>query len=106
MFDEFGFSLGDIDVLVLIPQQKKIVVIEVKDFSFAKTPYEMHQEYLSVFCDKGNKLCYVSKHKKRVAWIAEHIDDILLQYNLPKGKWNFLSLHMKWVIMLLGYLEV
>lgn len=81
-------DLGDIDVLVLIPQQKKIVVIEVKDFSFAKTPYEMHQEYLSVFCDEENKLSYVSKHKKRVAWIAEHIDDILLQYNLPKGKWK------------------
>ena len=81
-------DLGDIDVLVLIPEQKKIVVVEVKDFSVAKTPYELHQEYLRMFCDEKGKLCYISKHKKRVAWIKEHIDDILLQYSLPEGKWK------------------
>lgn len=86
--NEKGQDLGDIDVLVLIPEQKKIVVVEVKDFSFAKAPYELHQEYLDVFCDRDNKPCYVSKHKRRVTWIEKHIDDILLQYNLPKGKWK------------------
>ena len=50
-------------------------VVEVKNFGFSKTPYEMHQEYLRIFCDNGDKLCYISKHKRRVEWIKAHIDD-------------------------------
>ena len=83
-----GNDLGDIDVLVIVPSKKKIVVVEVKDFSFAKTPYEMHQQYLSVFCDEGGKLCYISKHKKRVAWIKEHIEDVVSRYKLDQSKWK------------------
>lgn len=86
--DSSGNDLGDIDVLVIVPSKKKIVVVEVKDFSFAKTPYEMHQQYLSVFCDEGNKLCYISKHKKRVDWIKAHIDDVVAKYNLDQDKWK------------------
>lgn len=86
--DSNGNDLGDIDVLVIVPSKKKIVVVEVKDFSFAKTPYEMHQQYLSVFCDNGDKLCYISKHKKRVDWIKSHIDDVVAKYNLDQGKWK------------------
>ena len=86
--DPVGKTLGDIDVLVIVPSKKKIVVVEVKDFSFAKTPYEMHQQYLSVFCDEGEKLCYVSKHKRRVAWVKQHVDDVIEKYNLNQGKWK------------------
>lgn len=81
-------TLGDIDVLVINPKKKKIIVIEVKNFGFSKTPYEMHQEYLRIFCDNGEKLCYISKHKRRVEWVKTHIDDVLIQYDLQKGKWK------------------
>lgn len=83
-----GNTLGDIDVLVIVPSKKKIVVVEVKDFSFAKTPYELHQQYKEVFCDDGDKLCYISKHKKRVNWVKEHINDIVEKYKLEQGKWK------------------
>jgi len=81
-------TLGDIDVLVIDQKKKKIIVVEVKNFGFSKTPYEMHQEYLRIFCDNGDKLCYISKHKRRVEWIKAHIDDVLIQYNLQKGNWK------------------
>ncbi len=81
-------DLGDIDALIIIPETKKIIVAELKDFSFSKTPYEMYQQYLNVFCDNGKKLCYISKHKKRVNWIKDHIDDVLTRYNLPEGAWK------------------
>lgn len=86
--DQNGNDLGDIDVLVIIPSKRKIVVIEVKDFSFAKTPYEMHQQYLSIFRDDGNKLSYITRHKKRVAWIKEHLSDVIACYKLDEGKWK------------------
>lgn len=81
-------TLGDIDVLVINPKKKKILVIEVKNFGFSKTPFEMHQEYLRIFCDNGSKLCYISKHKRRVEWVKAHIDDVLIQYGLQKGNWK------------------
>lgn len=81
-------TLGDIDVLIINHRKKKIIVCEAKAFSFSKTPYEMHQEYLDVFCDKGNKLCYLSKHKRRVEWIENHVDDVIEFYKLEKGKWR------------------
>lgn len=83
-----NLTLGDIDVLLINPQKKKIIVAEVKDFSFSKTPYEMQQEYLKVFCDSEDNLCYISKHKRRVEWIKEHINDVIVHYNLPSGKWK------------------
>lgn len=86
--DDKNQDIGDIDVLIIYPIKKKIIVAEVKDFSFTKSPYEMHQEYLRVFCDQKGELCYISKHKRRVAWIKNHIDDIIKHYNLSHGKWK------------------
>lgn len=83
-----GNDLGDIDVLVIDKRKKTIIVCEAKDFSFAKSPYEIHLEYTKLFCDKDNKLCYLSKHKKRVEWIKSHIDDVMLEFNLKPGKWK------------------
>lgn len=82
-----GNVLGDIDVLYIIPDQYKIVVSEVKDFSFAKNPYEMDQEYRRIFVD-GEKPCYMAKHKRRATWVKEHIDDVRQHFNLPDGNWT------------------
>lgn len=85
--DPNGNVLGDIDVFYIIPDQFKLVVGEVKDFSFAKNPYEMDQEYKRIFVD-GEKPCYMTKHKRRAAWIEEHLDDVKKHFNLPNGQWT------------------
>lgn len=84
--DEKGNILGDIDVFYIVPEKRKIVVGEVKDFSFAKSPYEMDQEYKRIFVD-GEKPCYMTKHKRRVAWIQEHLEDVKKHFCLSDGKW-------------------
>lgn len=81
-----GNTLGDIDILCIYPKRHKIIVGEVKDFSFAKNPYEMNQEYIKIFVDE-KKPCFVTKHKRRVKWIEDHLDDVIKHFNLPKGKW-------------------
>ena len=88
IMSEQNNDLGDIDVLVIVPSKKKIIVIEVKDFSFAKTPYEMYQQYLSVFVDDEKELCYMSRHHKRVDWVKNHITDVLKNYNLSGDGWK------------------
>lgn len=85
--DNQGNDLGDIDVLYIVPNKRKIVVGEVKDFSLAKNPYEMDQEYRRIFVD-GKKPCYMTKHKRRVAWVHEHLEDVKIHFGLTDGKWS------------------
>ncbi|MBQ7300190.1 MAG: hypothetical protein IJW77_10145 [Clostridia bacterium] len=88
--DNHGNDLGDIDVFYIIPDKRKIVVGEVKDFSFAKNPYEMDQEYRRIFVD-GKTPCYMTKHKRRVAWVQEHLEDVKVHFDLADGKWSIKS---------------
>ena len=48
----------------------------------------MHRQYLNVFCDDDKNLCYISKHKKRVEWIKNHIADVIIEYKLDMIKWK------------------
>ncbi len=84
---ENGNVLGDIDILYVIPKRHKIIVGEVKDFSFAKNPYEMNLEYTKIFVD-GKKPCFHTKHKRRVSWVEEHIEDVIKHFDLESGKWS------------------
>lgn len=85
--DDLGNDLGDIDIFYIIPDKQKIVVGEVKDFSFAKNPYEMEQEYKRIFVD-GKKPCYMTKHKRRADWIKKHLEDVKTHFNLSDGNWS------------------
>ena len=87
---ETGNVLGDIDVLYVIPSRRKIVVGEVKDFSFAKNPYEMDREYKRIFVD-DKKPCFITKHKRRVAWVEDHLEDVIKHFDLKRGKWTVRS---------------
>lgn len=84
--DENKMPLGDIDAMCIIPENNSIIAFEVKDFSFAKNPYEMEQEYKRMFVD-GEKTCFVTKHKRRVDWLITHINDVIEEFNLNPGKW-------------------
>lgn len=85
--DDNNNTLGDIDVLFIHPERKKIVVAEVKDFSIAKSPYEMDQEYKRIFVD-SSKPCFMTKHKRRVQWIKNHIEDLKVHFHLTSDGWN------------------
>lgn len=88
ILDDNKQDIGDIDVMIINVKKKKIIIAEVKDFSFSKSPYEMYQEYLKVFCDQNDKLCYISKHKRRVEWMKKHLQDIIIHYHLDPVKWK------------------
>jgi len=88
--DDARQALGDIDILCIVPSKHKIIVGEVKDFSFAKNPYEMNQEYQRIFID-SDKPCYITKHKRRVAWVADHLSDVIAHYKLTGKKWSVQS---------------
>lgn len=90
--DEKGNTLGDIDVLYFIPGRKRIVLVEVKDFNYSKSPYEMDCEYQKMFVDKDDKKCFATKHKRRAAWIKNHLEDVKIQYGLVGEGWTVKSI--------------
>ena len=53
----------------------------------ARNFYEISNEYKKMFDSNNSKSLY-KKHKHRVNWIVNHIDDIIEEYKLPKYKWK------------------
>lgn len=81
-------DLGDIDVLVINPRNKSIYLLECKDLSIARNPYEIHHELNNLFVGTAKKPSIVQKHSKRTMWIKENIDSVLANFSLStKGKW-------------------
>lgn len=38
--------------------------------------------------DSKNPKSFYNKHLRRVNWIKEHINDLIIQYDLPNKKWE------------------
>lgn len=86
--DENGNTLGDIDVLYIIPKRRLIVLAEVKDFNFSKSPYEMDLEYQKMFVDNEDRRCFATKHRRRAMWFKEHLEDVKIHYGLEGDGWT------------------
>ena len=87
--DENNNTLGDIDVLVINRKMKKIFLIETKDFSFSRNPYEIAMEREKMYV--GDK-SFVIKHLRRHAWVKENISHIVEYYNLEQGDWEIVPM--------------
>lgn len=86
--DNNNDALGDIDVLCIIPKNKKIILIETKNFNSVKNYYELYNEYKNIFVDEEGYKSFLTKHKNRAKWIQAHIQDVVKEYNLPTGNYN------------------
>lgn len=83
---ELPLDLGDFDVLVIASRRKKLIPIECKDLSIARTPHDMANEIQSLFHGHGHKKSYVQKHENRVSWLKANIDDVLRSYGINSSK--------------------
>jgi hypothetical protein len=83
-----GNDLGDIDVLVINPCRRRVLVIECKDLSIARNPYEMANEIETLFVD-ADKPPTVVRHQRRANWIKDNLSLVLGHYGVDsKGKWQ------------------
>ncbi|OCN03710.1 hypothetical protein A4S06_04945 [Erysipelotrichaceae bacterium MTC7] len=80
-----GDDLGDIDILVINKSKKKIFVIETKEFSDSRNPYDIAMEIKSIY---GEGKSFQSKHFNRTKWIIDHKKEIIDFYSLKKGSWK------------------
>jgi hypothetical protein len=88
-----GPILGDVDVLLIVPRKKKIILIECKDFAIARTPIEMKREIEGLVFGTEDKPSTVTKHQRRMNWITENINLVFDVFDLsPKGRWEVSSI--------------
>lgn len=87
--DEKNNTLGDIDVFVINRKKKKLFIIETKDFSFSRNPYELAMEQEKVFT--GDK-AFLIKHLKRSDWIRKNLRQVINYYNLEDCNWKVITM--------------
>ncbi len=73
-----GQPLGDIDVLVVDPLSKEMLLVETKNFSAVRTPAE--------FASEEKKLRRALKtHGERATWLCAHLRDALQWLSIADG---------------------
>jgi hypothetical protein len=83
---ELPLELGDFDVLVIDYRRKKLIPIECKDLSIARTAHDMANEIRSLFHGHGHKKSYVQKHENRVSWLKANIENVLRGFGITSAK--------------------
>jgi hypothetical protein len=86
---ENGELLGDVDVLAAEPSTRRILSIEAKCFSLAKTPADLANERDELFGDLENRVGAVGRHLERTEWLRRHVSDVLRELRVdsrdPEG---------------------
>lgn len=81
---------GDIDVLVVDPQRRRVMVVECKDLALGRTPQEMHSELVELFIGSDGSKPAVQCHQERAEWVSQNLDivlDWLRIKTVKKGRW-------------------
>ena len=72
-----GDDAGDLDTLAADPASHVIHVLECKDLEAARTPAELHNELERTFATGGQKRSAADKHLDRIAWVEEHLSEVV-----------------------------
>lgn len=83
--DENNKTFGDIDIFAINRKRKKIYLIETKDFSFSRNPYEIAMEREKMF--SGDK-SFINKHLRRKSWVEKNLNHVLEYYGLEQDNWK------------------
>lgn len=81
-------TLGDIDLLGIDKEKKKIYLIETKNFFYSRDPSELDIEIQKMFIDTSKRKSFLTKELNRVAWVKNHISDLMKHYKLEQGDWK------------------
>ena len=64
--------------MVIDNKKQKFLIIESKDFSAVRTPYELNLEMGKIFGDNG----HLKKHERRVNWFKNNLENIIKYFGL------------------------
>ena len=78
-------DLGDVDVLVAYPEERKLCAVESKDLAVARTPPELSNELESLFGSPRKPKGAAQRHLERVEWLNEHMEEVLVWLGIPSS---------------------
>lgn len=82
-------DLGDIDVLVADRVTKRLLVIECKNLNPARTPWELHHEWLDLTVDKTHKPSIIRRDRRRAEWVTANFETILTALEISDpSRWH------------------
>ncbi len=81
-------TLGDIDLLGIDREKKKIYLIETKNFFYSRDPSELNVEIQEMFIDMPKRKSFLTKELNRVLWVKSHVSDLIKHYKLEEGDWK------------------
>ncbi|UQN10663.1 hypothetical protein [Deinococcus sp. QL22] len=101
-----GNDLGDIDVLVIDRSNHRILLLECKDLSSAKTPTELHMEVQNVLVGTERKKSLVLRHQHRAEWFRENWEFVLQAVNADEiDRWRLVPLLVVDTELMVGHLR-
>jgi hypothetical protein len=92
-------QISDIDVLVLDPKLRRILVVETKALAPASTPRELANERENTFFGRNGKRSEIAKLLELERWVKDHRREILAHYGIRERKPN------KWFVKALMVVE-
>ena len=98
-------NLGDIDVLAIDTEQKKIYSIECKMINFGRNPREVLTEMQKFLGENEHDKKSMTRHLKREAWLKSHVDIVCSVYNLPPGDYSIKSLFITSEELVIKYIR-
>jgi hypothetical protein len=75
-----GEAIGDIDVLVIDRARKVLLAVEVKDFEFARTPFELSNEIGKLLVGPDSAAHH---HEERLTFLRANLQLVVAEWNLP-----------------------
>lgn len=87
--DTEGLDLGDIDVLAIDSERKRVWVIECKNLAAGRMPQEVANEIEDFFPKKPGKRSIIEKHQRRATWVQKHLNAVLTFVGVEsRGRWT------------------
>lgn len=75
-----GDLIGDIDVLVIDRATMVLLAVEVKDFEFARTPFELSNEIAKLLVGPNSAAHH---HEERLAFLKTNLQHVVAELSLP-----------------------
>jgi hypothetical protein len=93
-----GQPIGDIDVLFVIPEERRIVAIDTKSLEVARTPAETAQELAYLFGEKSEGKSSVERHLERAKWLRDNVNTVLQWLGIQERRIRSWSVEAMFVI--------
>ena len=84
-------DIGDIDVLVINKESKKIYLLECKNTEAAKNIKQLVEEVNNLFGSESKK-GWIKKHKERYDWVIANKDLLGVKYNIDLKEFDVIPI--------------